>query len=229
MALVKLTAIVDNISGSLGDVTFSRTKGGLALRARRNEFPSYVEGLEKWKERTGISTTAWKLLPNAIRENWNTAALEEFYSNRLGDRKNLSGFAFFVKTNNWLQHVGQPTAYYPPKKITQQLFTVLQIEIMKNNVMILAVQLEDGNVKPIIYIQASKPLSAGTMANYNWKEVTTEQLSSTDLVYFDISDRYMHNVGPMTPDKKVFFKVKLIDPQTGRTFGTRTFNGIIEE
>lgn len=118
MALIKLTAIVDNISGKLNGTVFSKNKGGHYMRSKsmpsnpKTTFQSLV------RARFGAIAQLWGALTEAQRDAWRAMASEFPYTNRLGDTKILSGFALHQKLNTNLAVIGQPAISDPPEPIT---------------------------------------------------------------------------------------------------------------
>lgn len=106
MALIKLTAIVDNISGKLNGTVFARNKGGHYMRSKSN--PTNPKSIFQMAVRGdfGAMAGAWRQLPQAIRNAWDAAAPDFPYQNRLGDTKILSGFSLFMKLNQNLEVAG---------------------------------------------------------------------------------------------------------------------------
>lgn len=114
MALIKLTAIVDNISGKLNGTVFARNKGGHYMRSKSH--PTNPRSLAQIAVRAafGAISQLWRGLTSEQRNAWNQATADHPYQNRLGDTKTLSGFALHQKLNRNLILIGQPVIQDPP-------------------------------------------------------------------------------------------------------------------
>lgn len=107
MALIKLTAIVDNISGKLNGTVFANNKGGHYMRSKSK--PTNPQTAEQSLRRSVFASIAssWRELNQGQRNAWDQAAQDFPYTNRLGDTKILSGFSLHQKLNTNLTLVGQ--------------------------------------------------------------------------------------------------------------------------
>lgn len=106
MALIKLTAIVDNISGKLNGTVFARNKGGHYMRSKSNPTNPQTTAQAGVRAAFGSVASAWRGLTQQQRESWNAGAENFPYTNRLGDTKTLSGFALHQKLNSNLNAAG---------------------------------------------------------------------------------------------------------------------------
>lgn len=118
MALIKLTAIVDNISGKLNGTVFSRNKGGHYMRSKSMPFNPRTSFQNAVRARFGAIAQLWGALTEAQRDAWRAMASEFPYRNRLGDTKILSGFALHQKLNTNLAIIGQSFVSNPPEPIS---------------------------------------------------------------------------------------------------------------
>lgn len=114
MALIKLTAIVDNISGKLNGTVFAKNKGGHYMRSKSKPANPKTSFQTAVRARFGAIAQLWGALTQAQRNAWNAMASEFPYTNRLGDTKILSGFALHQKLNTNLAIIGQSFVSNPP-------------------------------------------------------------------------------------------------------------------
>lgn len=114
MALIKLTAIVDNISGKLNGTVFAKNKGGHYMRSKSKPTNPRTAQQMAVRGAFGAISSAWRSLPEAARNAWNEIASDFPYINKLGDSKVLSGFALHQKLNRNVGLVGGETLQYPP-------------------------------------------------------------------------------------------------------------------
>ena len=118
MALIKLTAIVDNISGKLNGTVFAKNKGGHYMRSKSMPSNPKTSFQTAVRARFGAIAQLWGALTQAQRNAWNAMASEFPYRNRLGDTKILSGFALHQKLNTNLAVIGQSAISNPPEPIS---------------------------------------------------------------------------------------------------------------
>ena len=129
MAMVKLGSLVSNIRGSIGGITFRRTRYGVSVYARSN-FRSMANLLSN----DALPTLAYlnqlyRELEESDREAWRALARLWTFPNAFGDQVNLTGRNLYQKCNGRLYHFGEfianPTGLSnvcPPIKITD--FTI---------------------------------------------------------------------------------------------------------
>lgn len=114
MALIKLTAIVDNISGKLNGTVFARNKGGHYMRSKSNPINPRTVAQQAVRASFGAIAQLWRGLTNAQRDAWAAAASDFPYQNKLGDTKILSGFALHQKLNRNLELINNRPITDPP-------------------------------------------------------------------------------------------------------------------
>lgn len=99
MALIKLTAVVDAISGSVRGTVFARNKGGAYIRGKGVvSNPNTVKQSAVRSIFTNIAQ-AWRALTASQRSAWNSAVSDYPYQNKLGETKQYSGFSLHQKLN----------------------------------------------------------------------------------------------------------------------------------
>lgn len=99
MALIKMTAIVDAISGKIQGTVFARNKGGAYARGRG--VVTNPRTPEQMRVRSIFATvsSSWRNLTGVQISDWNELADETTYQNRLGDSRNYTGKALYQKVN----------------------------------------------------------------------------------------------------------------------------------
>lgn len=114
MALIKLTAFLDQISGKVNGSVFARNKGGAYVRSKSN--PTNPQTNLQMGVRSVFSSIsqAWRNLTDAQRNAWASISDSLPYQNKLGDTRTLSGFALHQQTNLNLQTVNSPMVSAPP-------------------------------------------------------------------------------------------------------------------
>ena len=128
MALIKLTAIVDNISGKLNGTVFAKNKGGHYMRSKSMPSNPKTSFQTAVRARFGAIAQLWGALTQAQRNAWNAMASEFPYTNRLGDTKILSGFALHQKLNTNLAIIGQSAVSNPPEPVSPNGIVSLYVD-----------------------------------------------------------------------------------------------------
>lgn len=114
MALVKTSALVATISGSIGAANFANTRNGLVVRPRAQK-PNPNTAIQQTRRAAYTETVrAWALRTTGEKLSWNNNA--KFYpqTNRLGQPRLLSGFALFVKNTMRAFTSGHSGGAFPP-------------------------------------------------------------------------------------------------------------------
>lgn len=114
MALIKLTAFMDNISGKVNGSVFAKNRGGNYVRSKSKPVNPRTNAQMAVRALFGAIASAWRSLTENQRNSWNESAPQFPYINRLGDTKTLSGFALHQKLNRNMQLIGGNTLTVPP-------------------------------------------------------------------------------------------------------------------
>lgn len=212
MALLKMGAIVTQISGKVGGQTFGIGKSGQYLK----NTGSYINA--RTPKRTGINsllisvTSFWRTLTNAQRLAWSAASASFPYTNRLGIVSFYSGFNLFTKFNvNRLLTKGVILLLPPPVTVVAQpvAFTM----VVTSNTFVVQGNPVDASVEYLIYCTPS--LSPGLSKNRSQLRlvgfVTDIQLSAG----FDLINLYLGVFEAPLKDQKIFLEIKAINKPTG--------------
>ncbi|HSH66770.1 MAG TPA: HMG-box domain-containing protein [Bacteroidia bacterium] len=106
MALIKMTAIVDSISGKLNGSVFARNKGGAYVRSKSVVSNPNTPLQQAVRSVFSAISQAWRDLTTEERKSWNEAVEYYKYTNVFGDLRTLSGKALFQKLNGNRLNVG---------------------------------------------------------------------------------------------------------------------------
>jgi len=118
------SALLTDASGSIGGMTASRNKGGLYLRSR--VVPTNPNSSQQQTLRTAMSDLAnrWNdTLTQAQRDDWDTYADNVTLPNALGDQKNVSGIAMYIRSNVPRIQIGSPIVDAGPTVFNLGSFT----------------------------------------------------------------------------------------------------------
>lgn len=219
MALIKLTAIVDNISGKLNGTVFAKNKGGNYMRSKSKPTNPKSSSQMAVRAQFGAISSAWKGLSEGARSAWRESASNFPYINRLGDSKVLSGFALHQKLNNNLVLIGESPLTYPPEPSSPANFSSITLATFEDpggdGVMnILAPQSYlDADSKTLIF--ATPPLSVGVDNFENKLRLIGTKVSSSFATEYDVNDLYEEVFGVLPVGAKVGVKVQNISTLTG--------------
>jgi len=103
--IVRLSAIVQAVSGSIGGATFVRTKTGTVVRPRSLPTRRTSALAAANKAKMFSARLRWRELTDAQRRSWRAAALTVKTFNRLGEKRSLSGFQLFIQHAMFLSSI----------------------------------------------------------------------------------------------------------------------------
>jgi len=101
MAIMRPSAIVGDISGSIGGQTFVRSKAGLVISSRGRHTKTTNKAAIQNQATFQWVRAYWKKLTEEQRTQWVQAALIYPHTNRLGIKKPMSGFQMFIAQNKF--------------------------------------------------------------------------------------------------------------------------------
>lgn len=224
MALVKLNAIVDNVSGKIGNLVFSRTKGGLAVRTNRIGYdflpPNFIPG----PANKSLVQSGWTNTTPAQRKQWADAAMLEPYQNRIGEKQYMSGANLFWKWNLRRALFMLPPNLSPPVVPPLKNITNLQgLSTATSNIAITFTRPSDAGLY-YAFIKASPQQAKGTNTPKFMTTIHLIIITGSGLQTVNLSAPYMTRFSHWTANTKIFVDVTLVHPASGKTQPTlRTF------
>lgn len=237
MALIKLTAVVDNISGKLNGSVFARNKGGHYIRSKSN--PTNPQTIRQNMVRSLLSgvSTEWRQLTHGQREAWKGAAVDFPYQNKLGDSKIYSGFNLFVKHNQNLKNydASSPTLTSPmapaPTIAPFGVTGSIGLDAQGTAITLAEVEMNFSERSPdtVFQIYATPPISHGVSNFKNRLRLidTNDGTSAAgNLLVADITNSYPPVFGVPADGAKVGFGVRAINTVTGQ--GSEMITGWVE-
>lgn len=217
MALIKLTAIVDNISGKLNGTVFARNKGGHYMRSKSNPTNPRTVAQQAVRAAFGAIAQLWRGLTKAQRDAWNSASGDFPYQNKLGDTRVLSGFALHQKLNRNLQLADQPAIQSPPVPAAVPAPTVLSVNpSIAGNLTMTGEFSIDMEPEATVIIFATPPLSPGVNNYGNRLRFITSagQVEVED--GFKTLQSYNRTFGTPNEGAKIGYRIYAINPTTGQ-------------
>ena len=115
MAIFRTSAIVGGISGNVGGACFVNTRGSAVLRKSRTRSTPQTPARMVKQSVMYNAIIRWRELSDEKKKQWNIAALTTSFPNRLGEKRLLSGYQYFLKVNGLVDQDDppQPTNTYP--------------------------------------------------------------------------------------------------------------------
>ena len=114
MAIIRTGHIIGGISGTLGSEDYVNGRGSTYVRRRPRKTNQHTAQQTKRRGRFATVTQAWQTLTAIDRQAWRKAAQLVTFPNRIGVRRSISGFQFFVQfslnrsEDNFIWQFGPP-------------------------------------------------------------------------------------------------------------------------
>ena len=111
MAKITPGAIISEISGSIANVTYSRSKYGMYSKAKLNQTNPDTPAQQAARAIAAAATAAWQALPPDEQAAWNQFAVGQLSKSRLSLRSILNGYNAFIRfyiTRNTYGLTGNP-------------------------------------------------------------------------------------------------------------------------
>lgn len=221
MALIKLTAFLDSISGKVNGTVFSRNKGGAYVRGKGVVSNPQSVAQSSVRAVFGAISQAWRGLTEIQRNAWNAATSNFPYQNRLGDTKQLSGFALHQKLNNNLALLGRPLIDTPPQPQEVSAFETIGVDIDTSGVdpvmFVEGTFTDPSSVTGTVVLFATPSLSPGVSNFNNELRKIGDYPIATIVGKVDVFTDYAAVFGTVTTGSKVGFKALVIERNTGQS------------
>jgi hypothetical protein len=171
MAILKLSAFLEEITGKINGTIFYKTKYGQVIKNNAYSLPQ--RSVAQLRQQAKIQTVAsnWLNLSDADKIDWNNQTANYPYYNKVGMISYYSGYALFLMLNNNLLNAALPINLLVPDYVAITVGT-LSIGSLETDTLIL--DYVGGSIGQTLYIYASSGLSPGA------------SLKITDLKLFDI-------------------------------------------
>lgn len=109
MASFRGTAIVSEIRGSVGNVTYSRNRGGMYSKVRKAPANPNTALQQLSRARISNGIIQWRLLSQAQMLKYDVIAEQNFSIDRLGRKTKFSGYTLFLRHYIIKSIIGQQT------------------------------------------------------------------------------------------------------------------------
>lgn len=218
MARIKYSALVSDIRGIVGGNVFSRNKGGGYVRTFVKPNNPQTEAQQIQRLILGSIATEWRQLTEQQRTNWNLAALDFPYKDKLGEDKTYSGQQLFMKLNSTLVAIGQPFSKSTPSPV-EMPSGIIQVDDNDYTQLAVSLKLPAVPANKAYIVRATRPLSPGRMNAFRqeFKQIASGTITAALFTIMDISayplvfDLTAANVGD-----KIFVEAVIVDTNTGQ-------------
>lgn len=212
MALLKMGAIVTQVSGKVGGQTFGNGQAGQYLK----NTGSYVNKLTPLRSvsnsKLASLANSWRSLSSSDKSSWAAAAPNFPYVNRLGETKQYSGYNLYMKFNGNRAIWGAAPVATAPVPFVFNEFAIDEFSI-DNNSMYIA--LTFGYVGYTYVLFASNPSSAGSSFNEKGLRFMQAVDGIGDGVEFDFEPEYQALFGQQQVGTRIFFRIYQYETATG--------------
>lgn len=198
MAIIQLNGIISNIKGSIGGVTFSNVRAGIALKKR-----SVGKKSVNSKQLTALNTnkssaSTWRAMSYGDRENWNLFASVYSHVNRYGQTITLTGFNWFTLINTNRVLLGQPVSSVVPSYVVPDAIPSVFVTMSATSVVVTWSTPIDSSTTNIL-VFASVPSRSQALYNRGGYKLLNIGAISYD-VSFDITTAWEYATGLVYAD-----------------------------
>jgi len=209
MALIKLGAIVTDISGKLGGHVFAKNRGGAYMRTKSTPINPSTTLQTHVRAIFAFISSLWSTLTSAERESWRGKVGQYARTNIFGDLKNPSGKSLFQRLNQNLKLVGLAhlTVCPDPKSVPFVEIDGANADLTAGTVAITALGDTTG-AKLMIF--ATPSLSQGT----NFAKNDLRMIGVIDGAVagnLDIATLYANRFGSMVAGANIVVGVKVVN------------------
>jgi len=227
MALIKLTAFLDNISGKLNGTVFAQNRGGHYVRSKSNPTNPRSDAQMNVRGMFGMIAALWRGLTEGQRDGWNAVAQDFPYQNRLGETKILSGFALHQKLNQNLALINESPITNAPQPI--QVISIgapaLNVSIASDLPVTTVMTPGAGDAKFLIY--ATPPLSNGVKNFQNRLRLIAVATQADVASGFKTLQAYSATFGIPAPTQKIGVAIRAVMEDTGQVSVMRSASFVL--
>jgi len=216
MALIKFTAFLADVRGSVAGTVFSKNTYGAYTRTKVTPINPQTAAQSAVRQFFGQLSQSWRGLTQAQRDLWNQSASNFSRNNVFGDQVNLTGFNLYKRLNQNLLNVGQAVIANAP--LPSDVFGFTGSSLVANTtagtlVLTYAPAIPAGTS---VILFATAPQSAGKkFVASEYRKIDT--IVAADVSPWDMATEYIAKFGALPPvGSKVFVKVKPVNDTTGQ-------------
>lgn len=114
---IKPSGLVEQMSGSIGNLTFQASNAGLIARSKPAAIGRVTQFRTQRRALLANAVNAWKQLPAAARDAWHTAAPEAHGWTATNLITPSSGYEYYISQHMLLTRMGQLPDRLPPTSV----------------------------------------------------------------------------------------------------------------
>lgn len=220
MAIIKFSAMVSDVRGTIGGNVFSRNKGGSYVRTYVKPNNPKTTAQAAVRSLFGALASAWRSLTQAQRNAWNAIVDQYPYQDKLGNSKIYSGEQLYIKLNSNLNAAGLPQLVEPIIPVSFPSFAMSEASVSATAGEAFAQTLFNGSAEvPAGFsyiVEATDNLSVGIDAPQRGLFKQIAVLAETkDTSAENIYARYTAVFGAPQIGSKVFYRGRLVSELSG--------------
>lgn len=212
MAILKLSAFLEEITGKINGTIFYKTKYGQVIKNNAYSLPQRSEAQLRQQAKIQIVASNWLNLSDAEKKNWNDQTPNYPYYNKVGEISFYSGYGLFLMLNNNLLNAALPINLLVPGYVAISIGTLSILQLETDSLILRYI---GGSVGQTLYIYTSPGLSPGTSLKISDLKLfdTVTVLGSN--VTFSYSDVIIGYQGSPVLGMEYYFNCKAIVTETG--------------
>jgi len=222
MAILKLGALVTQMSGKIGGQSISNRSSYTTIRniVQTNKIPTQKQS--KQRLITSEIASSWRFITQVQRNNWDVASVDYKYQNRVGDEITRNGFQSYVFCNQNLTVISQNIIDSPPLYIP---VSVPKINVTNITLANFVIQSNNSSSDYLYALFGVANLSFGKKANKGLLKYIGAITSAQLLAGYDVVGDLEAVFGTLTFPNKMSITVDPINLTTGNR---NQFSSIIE-
>lgn len=217
MARIKFGMMMTDARGKLGGHVFTKAKSGATIRTKVTPLNPKTSAQSEARSVLGANSQAWRVLTEAQRLAWNSAAQEVSKTNAFGDTYFPSGKNYFTAVNNNLRNVGGAILVNPPALVEMPGLTSVEVDfdLVTEQLDIAPIFIGD-SADIVLVCNATSGQSAGRY-NFSGKYRKFDYYALAGLPLNTlVFDSYVSKFGVPSAGQKVSFEFYLVNEITGQ-------------
>lgn len=216
MALVKFGAGVSEMRGKEGGVVYSRNAYGAYIKQKVSPVNPQTNKQLTQRGLMGNLAQLWSSLTSGEAAAWDNLGAQVTRINRFGDSTIYTGFSLFMRLNRNLSVVGEDPLTVAPAVPTMAVLTPgAFIANVTGTVLTLAWTADSADARyALVFYITNNILTGRKFVKNFYRKVAQSTLSNASpTALYTGWNTYYGN--PLIEDATIFYKVKLIDKNTG--------------
>lgn len=217
MALLKLGALITDISGKIGGQSIAKSRSGLYIKNIGSYKNSRSNLSQMSKNRLVSITTTFRNLSQTEAKAWAELASKFPYFNRVAEKVYYSGFAFYTKLNYNRSLMSLPVLVTAPSESGSTPLVTINLERSGSDIYLV---LDEGKSDVAIKLFISRPMSPNDNQIQGHMRLAFVGNSSPFTSGVDITPFIISLYGSLVVGARYWVKVYGMDATTGQPLGT---------